>query len=93
MDNEDGSIGGVWGFAALFLGWGFFLIIYGQIFDKLIIAANRFFAMQNGLPQVQDQLNTMSNIVLIFKILPFIFLFGAGLRHWVISLRQQPGYA
>jgi hypothetical protein len=88
--NEEASAGGLAGLILNFVFFSFLCVILGTVMDKLISVNNGFIG---GFAMSQDAINTMTNISLIFKALPFIYLIFLVINHFVIANRDSSGEA
>lgn len=86
--NEEASSGGLAGLALNFVFFSFICVIIGKAIDMFVSVENGFVG---SFLMSQDAINTMSNISLIFKALPFIYLLFLIINHIVIANRDSSG--
>ena len=85
MDNK-ASLGALITFGIAILFFGFLIVMCGSVIDKLVIGGS-------GVGQYvsQDRVDTLNLILLGWKVLPFLFLFGWGFWYIKTQLDKTPG--
>jgi len=86
--NEEASSGGLAGLILNFVFFSFICIILGKVMDMYVQVNNSFIGV---FPMSQDAINSMTNLSLIFNVLPFIYLIFLVINHLVISNRDSSG--
>jgi hypothetical protein len=88
LKNDDASAGGIAGLALNFVFFSFICIILGKVMDILVRTSNSFIGK---FVMSADAVNTMSTLVIIFYILPIIYLVFLVINHLLIGKKETTG--
>ena len=85
--NDKASIGALFTFAIAILFFGLLCVFCGPVIDRLIVSG----VYDTGMFVSQDRIDTLQYLLLGWKVLPFLFLFGWGIWYIKTQLDKTPG--
>ena len=86
--NDDGSAGALVTFVVGLVFLGLIIVFFGPVLDRVIVAG----AYGNlGAVVSQDRVDTLNMLLLGWKALPFVLLFGWGIWYLKTQLEKVPG--
>lgn len=87
-NHDDASAGGLLTLVAVFIAAGLFFVINGYGIDKLTAMVQ---AAYISMPVTQFRYDIVNYEIMVFRIEPIILLFGIGINHIVVSMREYSG--